>query len=314
MLTLKYEKVTELKYGENPHQTASVYREVGYDGLSLLDAKKLQGEVLSFNNFFDLDAVLSVVCSFTEPCCCILKHATPCGIAISESVLEAYKGAFICDPISSFGGVVGFNCDVDKEVAEEITKTFLTAVLAPSYTDEAKLVLAKKKKLAVLELPLKKVLSPSSLRWINGGILVQESDIEPDDTSKWEVVTKREPTSDEFKAMEFGFKVAKFVKSNAMCITTYSMTIGIGGGQPNRVGALEVAIKNMKRFGLSDKEPKAIASDAFIPFRDSVDLAVKEGITAIIEPGGSIRDKEVIGACNEHGVAMVLTHTRHFRH
>ena len=314
MLKLNYEKVMDLRYGENPHQNAGVYKEIGYNGLSLLDAKKLQGQEISFNNFFDLDATLSVIRSFDEPCCCILKHATPCGIAISDSIVEAYKNAYLGDPVSPFGGIVGFNREVDSATAEEIAKIFISAIIAPGYTPEAKEVLAKKKKIVVLQLSMEKGLSHRTLRWINGGILLQDSDIEPTDFSKWEVVTQRKPSEKERKAMEFGFRVVKFVKSNAMCITTDYMTLGMGCGQPNRVGALEIAFKNMKDFGLLEKTPKIIASDAFIPFRDAVDLAVKEGIYAIVQPGGSIRDQEVIDACNEQGVAMILTHTRHFRH
>ncbi len=314
MLTLNYEKIMDLRYGENPHQSASVYKETKYTGLSLFDAKKLQGQEISFNNFFDLDATLSIIRNFDEPCCCILKHATPCGIAINNNITKAYKNAYLGDPISPFGGIVGFNREVDKVTAEEIAKIFMSAIIAPSYTTEAKEILAKKKKLIVLQLPMEKELSHRTLRWINGGILLQDSDIEPTDFSKWEVVTQKKPTEEERKAMEFGFKVVQFVKSNAMCITTAQITLGMGCGQPNRVGSLEIAFKNMKDNKLLDKNPKIIASDAFIPFRDSIDLAVKEGIYAIVQPGGSIRDQEVIDACNEHKVTMLLTHTRHFRH
>lgn len=313
-LNLGYERVMELRYGENPHQKASLYKEVGHRGLSVIDAVKLQGKELSFNNFYDLDAALSVVKSFDESCVCILKHATPCGVAIGDSVVEAYKDAYRADTISPFGGIVAFNREVDKVTAEEITKIFISAVIAPGYANEAMEVLARKKNMVVLELSEGGEFGPTSFRWIEGGLLLQESDVFPDDTSEWEVVTKRKPTDKELKAMEFGFKVVKFVKSNAVIITTDKMTLGIGGGQPNRVGALEIAIQNMKKFGLTRENPNAVASDGLFPFRDSVDLAAKEGIKAVVQPGGSIRDQEVIDACNEHGIAMVFTHKRHFRH
>jgi phosphoribosylaminoimidazolecarboxamide formyltransferase/IMP cyclohydrolase len=314
ILTLSYEKVKDLKYGENPHQTSVLYKESTYKGLSLVDAVKLQGKELTFNNYYDLDAALSIVKSFDELCVCILKHATPCGVAVGDSVLEAYKLAYRCDTISPFGGIVASNREIDETTAKEIAKTFMTAILAPKYTNKAKEVFAKKKNLVLLELDMSKDLASTETRWINGGLLVQDSDISSEDTSKWETVTNRKPTADELKAMKFGVKVVKFVKSNAVIVTTDKMTLGIGGGQPNRVGALEIAFQNMKKFGLTKEEPKVVISDALFPFRDSIDVTAKEGVKAVIQPGGSIRDQEVIDACNEHGIAMVFTHRRYFKH
>jgi phosphoribosylaminoimidazolecarboxamide formyltransferase/IMP cyclohydrolase len=313
-LNLSYEKAGDLRYGENAHQKSSLYKEVGRQGLSISDAVKLQGKEISFNNFYDLDAALSVVKGFDESCVCVLKHATPCGVAVGDDMAEVYKNAYRGDPMSAFGGVIAFNRNVDKSAAEEITKTFMSALIAPGYTDDARKVLAKKKNLVVVQLDMNEAFAPAAFRWISGGLLVQDNDISDDDPTEWKVVTDTKPTPEELKATEFAFKIAKFVKSNAICITTDKMTLGIGGGQPNRVGALEIAIQNMKRFDLAGEKPKVIASDGFFPFRDSADLAAKAGIRVIIQPGGSVRDQEVTDACNEHGIAMLLTHKRHFRH
>lgn len=309
---LQLDRVGDMRYGENPHQRARLYRETGYAGLSLIDAIKIQGKELSFNNLCDLDTVLSIVCSFKEAIACIIKHSSPCGVAVSARIIDAYVMAKSCDPVSSFGGVVGVNRRVDTGLAKELASTFLEAVLAPSYTKSAKEMLSKKKRLILLELPLNCVLSPVSYRYINGGFLKQDSDEKHDDPRDFRVATKRKPTEKEFEAMCFAFKVVRFIRSNAVCITTDKMTVGIGGGQPSRVGALEIAIKNKRKFGF--KECIALASDGFFPFRDSVDLAAAEGISAIIQPGGSIRDEEVVTAADEHGMVMLLTGIRHFRH
>ena len=312
-LNLIYEKVMDLRYGENPHQASSLYKEVDYKGATILNAKKLQGKELSFNNIFDLDAALAVVKSFDEPCACILKHANPCGVAIGGDLLEAYVDAHKADPISSFGGIVGLNREVNEAVATELTKTFIEAVVAPSYTEEAIAILSKKKNMRVLECPISDSLSTKALRWINGGIILQDNDILPDEPSNWQVVTERKPTPDEFEACKFGFKVVRFIKSNAVCISTNKMIVGIGVGQPNRVGALEIALNNKDKFGFKEGV-FAVASDGFFPFRDSIDLAHDAGIKVVVQPGGSKRDQEVIDACNEHNMSMIFTGRRHFRH
>ena len=313
-LNLSYEKLSDLIYGENPHQKASLYKEVGYRGLSILNAIKLQGKEISFNNLYDLDSALYVIKSFVEPCACILKHATPCGIAIDDNILSAYKSAYRTDTISPFGGIVALNREIDKALAEEMTKTFISAIVAQGYSTSAMEIFAKKQNMVVMQIELTKEFPMNSFRWVAGGLLVQDNDTLTDTPAEWSVVTNKKPTPEEFRAMEFGFKVVRLVKSNAIVISTDKMTLGIGGGQPNRVGSLEIAIQNMKKFGLTGEEPKIIASDAFFPFRDSVDLAVKEGVKAIVQPGGSIRDKEVISACDEAQIAMIFTHKRHFRH
>jgi len=312
-LFLTYEKVLDLRYGENPHQAASLYKSIGDSSTSIVDAKQTQGKELSFNNIYDLNTTLLIIKSFEPPCACVLKHANPCGVGIGKNLLSAYKKAHAADPVSSFGGIVGVNREVPGELAKEITSTFIEALLAPGYTEEAKEILKKKKNMRVLELPLDGKLSPLSFRWIEGGVLSQDNDVLPDNDAKWEVVTKMKPTQTQFNAAKFAFKVVRFIKSNSICIATQDHTVGIGAGQPNRVGALEIAVSNMEKFGLREQEI-ALASDGFFPFRDSIDLANKAGIKCIIQPGGSIRDSEVIEACDEHGIAMIFTHERHFRH
>lgn len=311
-LYMPFSKVEDLRYGENPHQKATLFRETGYKGISIIDAYKIQGKELSYNNICDLDTVLSVLCTFKETTVCILKHSSPCGIAVFPRLIDAYKRAKSCDPISSFGGIVGVNREVSGELAKELSSTFIEAVLAPSYNEEAKNILSKKKRLILLKLPLDCSLSTVSYRYINGGLIRQDSDNSLDNIKDYKVVSKRKPTKRELNAMNFAFNVVKFIKSNAVCITTDRMTVGIGGGQPNRVGALEIAIRNRKIFGF--KDGIALASDGFFPFRDSIDLAAKEGIKAIIEPGGSIRDEEVIKAADEHNISLIFTGRRHFRH
>jgi phosphoribosylaminoimidazolecarboxamide formyltransferase/IMP cyclohydrolase len=312
ILYIPLQKIGRLRYGENPHQEAILLKETGSDYLSIINADKIQGKEPSYNNICDLDTVLSILVSFKEPASCIIKHSTPCGVAISMDIVDAYRKARSCDPLSSFGGIVGVNREVDRELASELTSTFLEAVLAPSYTNEAIDILSKKKRLILLQLPLDGCLFSWYYRYINGGFLKQDSDILPDNIEDFKVVTKRKPNEKEYRALCFAFKVVRFIRSNAVCITTESMTVGIGGGQPNRVGSLEIALKNKKNYGF--KEGIVLASDGFFPFRDSIDLAAKEGIRAVIQPGGSIRDKEVISAADEHDIAMVFTGRRHFKH
>ncbi len=311
-LYIPLQRIGGLRYGENPHQEAILLKETGFSGLSVINAEKIQGKEPSYNNICDLDAVLSVVVSFKEPAACIVKHSTPCGIATSASIVDAYRKAKSCDPLSSFGGIVGLNRGVDRELAAELKSTFLEAVLAPSYTGEARDILLKKRRLILLQLPLKGELSTNSYRYVSGGFLKQDGDTLPDNTKDFRLVTKIKPTEGQLRALYLAFKVVRFIRSNAVCITTEDMTVGIGGGQPSRVGALEIALKNKKRFGF--KKGIALASDGFFPFRDSIDLAAEEGIKAVIQPGGSIRDKEVTNAADEHGIAMILTGRRHFKH
>lgn len=317
MLNLTYEKAMDLRYGENPHQSAQMFvggtSQSRLPTISIACAKKLQGKELSYNNIQDLDAALLIIKSFDSPMACVLKHLNPCGLALDEDMVSAYKKARAGDPVSSFGGIVGVNRHVTEELAQEITSTFIEAVIAPGYTDSARKVLGRKKNLRVLELPLDKELSAKTYKWIEGGILVQDSDILPDNYAEWEVVTKKKPLPQQYSAAKFAFKILRFLKSNSICITSSNQTLGIGVGQPNRVGALKIAINNMREFGFSPGNV-ALASDGFFPFRDSIDVAYSSGIKCIVQPGGSIRDKEVIDACNEHNITMLFTHRRHFLH
>lgn len=312
-ITLKAEKTIQLRYGENPHQSANVYTFNDQKYVNLTSASQLQGKELSFNNLQDINAVILIIKSFTEPCIGIIKHANPCGVATGKTVLEAYKKAHSTDPVSSFGGIVGVNREVTGELAKELTETFLEAVIAPSYTEEAKEILKSKKNLRVLALSLDKPLAPTTYLLIEGGMLAQDSDVQPDNEKEWEVATKNKPTPDELEAAKFAFKVVRFVKSNSICITTKEMTLGIGAGQPNRVGSVKIAIENAKHFGF-DIKGAVMASDGFFPFKDSITVAAEAGIKCIVQPGGSIKDAESIEECDKFGISMIFTHRRHFRH
>jgi phosphoribosylaminoimidazolecarboxamide formyltransferase/IMP cyclohydrolase len=314
IFTLKYEKLTNLRYGENPHQKAIVYKQIGYNGVSLLNAKKLQGKELSFNNYYDIETVLYLMKSYDKLCVAIIKHGTPSSVALGCTPLETYLKALKGDSISPFGGIMGINGKVDEKLAKELSKIFLTCVISFGYDEEARKILKKKKNLILLEIERKDKLPTEEYRWISGGMLWQERDEAEEDRAKWECVTKVKPTPIELEAMEFGVKVVRYVKSNAVIIVSNDMTLGIGGGQPNRVKALEIAIQNMRKFKLEQITPKVGISDGFFPFRDSIDLLAEAGIKVVLQPGGSIRDKEIISACNEHKISMVFSHRRYFRH
>ncbi len=310
-----YRKVQDLRYGENPHQEeAALYEDLEYEGSSVVDTEKLQGKELSFNNMLDFDSAWNLVNEFNSTACAVMKHTNPCGCAVAKTPLEAHKKARSCDPVSAFGSVIGFNTEVDAETAREITDYFVEGVIAPAYTEPALEVFEEKKKLRIL-LPEETKHSEGNydLKKLRGGLLVQEADevdlIEED----LEVVTEREPTGEEMKALRFAWKVVKHVKSNAIVYADSTKTLGIGAGQMSRVDSSELAVKKAEKSNI-DLEGSVLASDAFFPFRDGVDAAAEAGVRAIIEPGGSIRDDEVIEAANEHDVAMVFTDIRHFRH
>lgn len=310
-LTVTYEKVQDLRYGENPHQKAAFYREPFAVPGTIAFAKQLHGKELSYNNISDADAAISMVREFDIPCAVAVKHANPCGIATGETIYEAYTKAYEADPVSIFGGIVALNRECDLETAQELAKIFLEIIVAPSFSDEALAVLEAKKNIRLLELPgIDKPLDKHTiLKKVGGGMLMQDADIELglDDLK---VVTDRAPTAEELKALTFGWRVVKHTKSNAIVLTSDSQTLGIGPGQTNRITALELAIK----YAGEQAKGSCMASDAFFPFRDCVEAAHKAGITAIIQPGGSIRDQESIDACNEYGIAMVFTGMRHFKH
>ncbi|MCB8564218.1 bifunctional phosphoribosylaminoimidazolecarboxamide formyltransferase/IMP cyclohydrolase [Fusobacterium ulcerans] len=305
-LNASYEKLMDLRYGENPHQKAAYYVSTTDTG-AMKDFDQLNGKELSFNNLRDMDVAWRTVCEFTEPACCGLKHSTPCGAAIGKNVYEAYTKAYECDPVSIFGGIVALNKEVDADTAREMVKIFLEIVIAPSFTDEALEVLRTKKNLRVIKCkhtPQDKI----NMVKVDGGLLIQDEDLSF--TTDYEAVTEKAPTAEEMENLIFGMKVVKHVKSNAIVVVKDMMAVGIGNGETNRIWPTRQAIE---RAG--DKiEGAILASDAFFPFRDVVDECAKAGIKAIIQPGGSMRDQESIDACNEHGMSMVFTGMRHFKH
>lgn len=302
-LSISYKKKQNLRYGENPHQSAAYYSSNEFDG-GMNSFEILNGKELSYNNIKDLDIAWKVCNEFEEIACCALKHNTPCGVAIGDSVFEVYKKAHDADPISIFGGIVAINREVDEETAIEMSKIFLEVVAAPSFTDGALEVLKKKKNLRVIKCN-KKPNAKKFMVTVDGGILVQEEDLKL--KNEMNVVTEKQPTESELRDMEFGMKVVKYVKSNAIVAIKDGVAIGIGGGQVNRIWATTEALERGKGATI-------LASDAFFPFRDCVDEAAKYGIKGIVQPGGSIRDEESIVACNEHGISMAFTGVRHFKH
>ncbi len=310
--TMTFEKAQDLRYGENPHQKAWYYKEVKPAAGDLVNAKQLHGKELSFNNINDTNAAIEALREFDEPAVVAVKHANPCGIGTADNIYEAYMKAYNADPVSIFGGIVASNREITAAVAEEISKIFLEIVIAPSFSAEALEIIEKKKNIRILELPAISERDPFAydMKKVSGGLLVQEKDTKLYDPADWKVVTEKEPTEFEKKDMVFGMKVVKNVKSNAIVLVRNGQTIGMGPGQVNRVGALEIAI----RQAVEDTNGAVLASDAFFPFDDCVEMAAKAGITAIIQPGGSIRDEDSIKKCNEYGISMVFTGMRHFKH
>jgi len=306
-------KVMDLRYGENPHQKAAFY--VENENLSL-PWKQLQGVELSFNNLQDLDAARRLAGEFSEPACAILKHTTPCGVGIGDSILEAFQRALATDLKSAFGGVVALNQPFTTEIAEVISGIFFEVIAAPKFEPEALTLLSKKKKLRLLEThipPDPNETAGPDIRRIRGGLLVQDWDEGFPELEEVKVVTKRNPTPDEMEALKFGWKIVKHVKSNAVIYCNRHATLGIGAGQMSRVDAAEMAALKAKQVDL-DLHGAIAASDAYFPFRDGIDVIAQAGATAVIQPGGSIRDQEAIDAANEHNLAMVFTGRRHFRH
>ena len=308
-------KKQELRYGENGHQAAAFYVEKDYKNASISTAVQLNGKELSFNNISDTDAALECCKEFKEPACVIVKHANPCGVALGKDILEAYEKAFKTDPTSAFGGIIAFNRELDEKTAAKIlANQFCEVIIAPKVSDAAREVVSAKKGIRLLECGFwEKRIPALEYKRVTGGLLVQDTDIATYDKDKLRVVTKRAPTQDEMDELLFAWNVVKYTKSNAIVYTRDRMTIGVGCGQMSRVFSAEIAVTKAEREGLS-VAGSVLASDAFFPFRDSVDAAHKAGITCIIQPGGSIRDQESIDACDEYGMAMVFTGIRHFRH
>jgi phosphoribosylaminoimidazolecarboxamide formyltransferase/IMP cyclohydrolase len=313
MLSLDLEKVMPLRYGENPHQKGALYKLVNSDNVKFL---QLQGKEVSFNNLLDLDAAFGCVRDFHEPAAVIVKHSSPCGVGIAKKLSLAYRKAYLVDPLSSFGGVIALNRKVDKESAQEIIKSdFKECVVAPSYSKEALKLLSSKKNMRLIEAnfaqsPFSKEKGVKDIRATFFGYLLQDKDTRSLEKAKMRVVTKRKPSQHEVRDLLFGWKVVKHVKSNAIVVVKNLSVLGIGGGHPSRVGAVKQACENAGRAC----KGAALASDAFFPKKDSITVAHRKGVRAIIQPGGSIRDEEVIAACNKLNISMVFTGMRHFRH
>lgn len=312
-LNVQFVKVQDMRYGENPHQAAAFYRDLDPATGSIAHYRQHQGKELSYNNIGDADAAWEAVKTFEQPACVIVKHANPCGVAIAADTLTAYQLAFATDTTSAFGGIIAFNREVDAATAEAVSAQFLEVLIAPSYTTEAHALLAKKVNVRVLEVPMEAGANRFDLKRVGGGILVQTPDVKNIGLADLKVVTQAQPTAAQLTDLLFAWRVAKYVKSNAIVFAGKGQTLGVGAGQMSRVDSTRIAAIKAKNAGLVLAGSVA-ASDAFFPFRDGVDVIAENGVTAIIQPGGSMRDEEVIAAANEHGIAMVLTGARHFRH
>ncbi|HWP57311.1 MAG TPA: bifunctional phosphoribosylaminoimidazolecarboxamide formyltransferase/IMP cyclohydrolase [Candidatus Acidoferrales bacterium] len=317
-LTLQFHKLQELRYGENPQQKAAFYSSDDFTGPAISRARQIQGKELSFNNILDADAALRLVLEFSQTATVAIKHTNPCGVALSEkSLADSFRKARASDPVSIFGGVIAFNRPVDRETAEELKEIFLEIVIAPEFTPEAKAVLSSAKRLLNIRLLEVDMAAKDGggydLRRVWGGLLVQDWDRGSVDLRACEVVTERRPTEAEYEALDFAWRVCRHVKSNAIVFAARDRTLGIGAGQMSRVDSAKLAVMRAHTHGL-DLRGSVVASDAFYPFRDGVDEAAKAGAVAVVQPGGSIKDAEVIAAANEHGMAMVFTGVRHFRH
>lgn len=311
-LTLSLRKMSGLRYGENPHQEAALYSEVGSDGASLSRAPQVSGPALSFNNILDGESAWSTALEFDEPACVIIKHNNPCGVAVAEHLSVAYERAFDCDPVSAFGSVIAFNRVIDKKTAQALTGNFIELVLAPSYDPDALELLRSKESLRLLEIGRieEGERTGRDYRHISGGVLAQDYDTDPYDLSTMNVVTKASPAEGQWDDLVFAMKVAKHVKSNAIVLVKDAATVGVGAGQMSRVDSAAIAVEKAGKKAAGC----AVASDAFFPFPDAVEKIIEAGAVAIIQPGGSKKDGEAISVCDKHKVAMVLTGRRHFRH
>nr|WP_099046354.1 bifunctional phosphoribosylaminoimidazolecarboxamide formyltransferase/IMP cyclohydrolase [Terribacillus goriensis] len=309
-LTLTYEKVQSLRYGENPHQAAAFYKDPIVKGASIANAKQLHGKELSYNNIQDANAALEIVMEFQEPAAVAVKHMNPCGVGIGETISNAFQKAFEADSTSIFGGIVALNREVDRDTALQLKEIFLEIVIAPGFTEEAMALLTEKKNIRLLELAADAIQQTKKVVSVSGGLLVQDYDAGAVTEAELTIATDRKPTEEEMKNLLFSWKVVKHVKSNAIVVAKDDQTIGVGAGQMNRVGAAKIALEQA-----GEKAAGAVlASDAFFPMPDTVEAAVKAGVTAIIQPGGSKRDEDSVAVCNAHNLAMVYTDMRHFKH
>ncbi len=318
----RFIKLQDLRYGENPHQQAAFYRDLYPAPGSLVTAKQLQGKELSYNNIADADAAWETVKSFSnDVACVIVKHANPCGVAVGESALQAYSKAFQTDPTSAFGGIIAFNSLVDAATAEAVSKQFVEVLIAPEFTDEALAIFAAKANVRVLKIYLptggstawEQGRNSHDIKRVGSGILIQTADNHQISQVDLKIVSKKQPTTQQLADMLFAWNVAKYVKSNAIVFCGNGMTLGVGAGQMSRVDSTKIAAIKAQNAGLSLKN-SVVASDAFFPFRDGIDVLAEAGASCVIQPGGSMRDEEVIAAADEHGLIMVLTGIRHFRH
>ena len=310
-LVLTHQKLNELRYGENPHQRAALYVPSSETGGGVARARQLHGRELSFNNLLDADAAWRTVSDFEETAAVVIKHTNPCGLACHDDLTEAYRRAYSGDTVSAFGGIVGFNRPVNASVAHEMSGVFYEVVVAPEYEPEALEVLKKKRNLRILAVaPSGESDGSYDFRPLSGGLLVQTRDTIAEDPSSWKTVTERGPTQEELKDLGLAWKAAKHIKSNAIVLARDGMLLGMGAGQPNRVNSVHLAI----RAAGDRSRGSALASDAFFPFADNIDLAAEGGVTAIVQPGGSIRDEDVIAAADKYHMAMVFTGVRHFKH
>jgi phosphoribosylaminoimidazolecarboxamide formyltransferase/IMP cyclohydrolase len=316
-LRLEAERELSLRYGENPHQTAAFYRIVGAPPVGLAGMKQLHGPELGYNNVLDFSAALGLLLEFEEPAAVVIKHTNPCGAALGRTVGEAMARAKASDPVSIYGGIVGVNRTLDMAVVQELAGIFVEILFAPAYAPEALEELRRtKKKARVFELPCERTALPARLaeyRSVLGGLLAQSTDLVDLDPAALKTVTKRAPTAEEMTALRFAWRVGKHVKSNAIVLSTASQIVGVGAGQMNRLNSAQLAVSRAREAGLAT-EGTVCASDAFFPFRDGLDAVATAGVRAVIQPGGSLRDAEVIAAADEREIAMVFTGFRHFRH
>jgi len=312
-LHLTFTREQSLRYGENPHQSAAFYRDIHAPFGLLSDYQQLQGKELSYNNIADSDAAWDCVRTLSDKACVIVKHANPCGVAIGQHAKEAYLRAYATDPTSAFGGIIAFNCKVDEKTALALQQQFVEVVLAPDYDKKALDVFKQKANIRVLKVPLSDAFNGWDMKRVGGGLLIQTPDQITLNDSDLRVVTKKHPSAQQMHDLRFAFHVAKYVKSNAIVFCRDGQTLGVGAGQMSRVDSTRIATRKAEDAALSLKQ-SVVASDAFFPFRDGIDVIASAGVSAIIQPGGSIKDEEVIAAADEHGIAMVLTGLRHFRH
>lgn len=307
-ITLQLYSVKKLHYGENPHQKAEFLAE--QPNAQPLGGKTLQGKELSYNNLLDLDTAWRAASSYNEPCVVIVKHQSPCGIACAETVEEAYQKALASDPVSAFGGVIACNREITADAALAMKELFIECMIAPCFSDEAREIFTSKKNCRLIEIPIATRPAEFEYRSIHGGFLRQTVDFGDPPDNLWKVVSRREPTPDEWEALQFAWKAVQYVKSNAIVLAKGKATVGIGGGQPNRVDAVRIALQR----AADRAQGSVLASDAFFPFPDSVELAAQAGVTAIIQPGGSLRDGDSLAVADAAGIAMIYTGVRHFRH